>query len=106
MQAAEVAVQILQMERSALDRWGKGDPDGFLEICDREVVYFDPFLPRRIDGLEALRQYYSQLRGKIWIDSDEIVDAKVQVRGETAVLTYRFVSRGGGGEMRWNATEV
>ena len=102
----EVSAQILAMEQAALDRWGRGDPDGFLEISAPDVVYFDPFLPQRIDGLDALRQYYSELRGKIFIDSYEIVASEVQVRGEIALLTYCLVSRGGGDEMRWNTTEV
>jgi ketosteroid isomerase-like protein len=94
------------MERAALDRWGRGDPDGFLEISASEVVYFDPFLPQRIDGLSTLRKYYAELRGKIHIDSYEIVDPHVQVHGDVAILTFGFVSRGGGDEMRWNTTEV
>jgi ketosteroid isomerase-like protein len=94
------------MERAALDRWGRGDPDGFLEISAPDVAYFDPFLPERIDGLSALRKYYAELRGQIFIDSYEIVDPEVKVRGEIAILTYCFVSRGGGDEMRWNTTEV
>jgi ketosteroid isomerase-like protein len=102
----ELSAQILEMERAALDRWGRGDPDGFLEISAPEVVYFDPFLPQRIDGLHALRQYYGELRGKIFIDSYEIVAPEVQVLGEAALLTYGLVSRGGGDEMRWNTTEV
>ena len=106
MAMEDVSAQILSLERSALNRWGKGDPDGFLEISDPEVVYFDPFQPRRIDGLSALRQLYDELRGTIRIDSAEIVDPEVQVHGEVAVLTFRFVSRGSESEMHWNSTEV
>jgi len=106
MPVDDVSFEIVNMERAALDRWGQGDPDGFLEISAPEVVYFDPFLPQRIDGLPALRKYYAGLRGQIHIDSYEIVDPEVQVRGEIAILTFCFVSRGGGDEMRWNATEV
>jgi ketosteroid isomerase-like protein len=102
----EVSAQILAMERTALDRWGRGDPDGFLEISAQDVVYFDPFLSQRIDGLDTLRQYYSELRGTISVDSYEIVNPEVQVHGEIALLTYCLVSRGGGDEMRWNTTEV
>ena len=47
---------IIQMERAALDRWGRGDPSGFLEISAPDVVYFDPFQGRRIDGREAPAQ--------------------------------------------------
>lgn len=106
MPVDEVSLQIINMERAALDRWGCGDPDGFLEISAPDVAYFDPFLPARMDGLSALRKYYAELRGKIFIDSYEIVDPEVKVRGEIAILTFCFVSRGGGEEMRWNTTEV
>lgn len=34
---------IIGLEKAALTRWGKGDPDGFLEISAPDVVYFDPF---------------------------------------------------------------
>jgi ketosteroid isomerase-like protein len=106
MPVDDVSLQIINMERAALDRWGRGDPGGFLEISAPDVVYFDPFLPQRIHGLGALRKYYGELRGKIFIDSYEIADPIVQMHGEVAVFTYGFVSRGGGDEMRWNATEV
>jgi ketosteroid isomerase-like protein len=102
----DVAQEILALERAALDRWGKGDPDGYLEISDPDVVYFDPFQPRRVDGLAALSAMYGELRGKIRIDRDEIVDPTVQVYGEVAVLTFRFNSQCGESQMRWNATEV
>ena len=107
MPVDEVSLEIINMERAALDRWGRGDPDGFLEISAAEVTYFDPFLPEAIHGLKALRQYYAQLRGKIFVESDEMIDPKVQLGGETAILSYRYASRGrSGDEMRWNATEV
>ena len=106
MATEDLAVHILALERAALERWGKGDPDGFLEISDPDVLYFDPFQPRRIDGLAALRQIYGELRGRIRIDSAEIIDPKVQVLGDSAVLTFRFISRGSENELRWNATEI
>src|SRR5512147_2730445 len=34
--------QILALERRALDRWGKGDPGGFLELYAADITYFDP----------------------------------------------------------------
>jgi ketosteroid isomerase-like protein len=102
----DAAATILALERAALDRWGKGDPDGFLEITDPEVVYFDPFQPRRVNGIEQLRKLYDEARGKIRIDRYEIIDPKVQIAGELALLTFNFVSHGSEGEMRWNTTEV
>jgi len=102
----QIAAQILAMERAALDRWGKGDPSGFLEISDSEVVYFDPFVERRIDGKKALAELYEPIRGKVRIDRDEIINPKVQLCGEAAVLTFNYVSYSGETPMRWNCTEV
>ncbi len=100
------ATTILALERGALDRWGRGDPDGFLEISDPDVMYFDPFVPGRLDGRPALEELYATLRGKIHIDHYEMINPKVQVFGETAVLTFNFVSHRSEGAMHWNTTEV
>jgi ketosteroid isomerase-like protein len=98
--------QILALERAALDRWGKGDPDGYLEINAPEVSYFDPFLERRLDGLAALTSWYESIRGKIKIDRDEIINPRIQLIGDAAVLTMQYVSQGSEGAMHWNCSEV
>ena len=102
----DAASTIIAMEQAALDRWGKGDPSGFLEISAPDVVYFDPFLERRLDDLEALTSYYEGIRGKIQIDRYELIDPKVQLCGDVAVLTFNYVSYGGETKNRWNCTEV
>jgi hypothetical protein len=102
----KIAGDVLALERAALDRWGKGDPDGYLEINAADVSYFDPFVERRVDGLPALTEWYAQVRGKIKIDRDQIVDPRVQVIGDAAILTFQFDSHGSEGVMHWNCTEV
>jgi hypothetical protein len=97
---------IIAMERAALDRWGKGDPSGFLEISDPGVVYFDPFVERRLDGLEALTSWYEGIRGQVRFDRHELLNPKVQVLGEAAVLTFNFVSWTDSKPDPWNCTEV
>jgi ketosteroid isomerase-like protein len=98
---------IVALECAALDRWCKGDPSGFLEICAADVVYFDPFLERRLDGLVALTGYYENLRGKISAERWELLNPLVQHSGNIAVLTFNFLSWGGTDDaMRWNCTEV
>ena len=103
----EDAAAVIALERAALARWLHGDPSGFLELSDDEVTYFDPFVERRIDGLEALRAYYEPLRGKIHADDFELIAPRVLTSGELAVLTFNFVSWARSGEtQRWNCTEV
>jgi hypothetical protein len=99
--------EVIALETAALKRWLAGDPSGFLEISDEDVVYFDPFLGRRLDGLPALTDYYGALRGKIRAPRFEIVNPKAQAFSDSVVLTFNFVSWSEGGEaMRWNCTEV
>ena len=102
----QAGVSVLALERSALDKWGKGDPDGYLAISATEVSYFDPIHPRRIDGHDALSDYYRPLRGLIKIERDEIVEPRVQTHGDVAILSFQFVSQGSEGAKKWNCTEV
>lgn len=100
---------VIDMEKAALARWCNGDPDGFLEISADDVVYFDPFLPVRLDGFAQLKAHYDGIRGQVFAPVYEMIDPHVQEIGtDVAVLTFRFISRGGneGPEMRWNCTEV
>ncbi len=101
-----IADELLKLERAALDRWGKGDPDGYLEISAPQATYFDPFVPRRLHGLPAIQAWLEQVRGKIKIDRDEIIEPLVQVIGDAAVLSFQFVSHGSEGAMHWNCSEV
>jgi uncharacterized protein (TIGR02246 family) len=106
------AEQILTLERAALDRWGAGDPGGYLDVYAEDVTYFDPVTAARIDGLEAMREYYRPWTGKIRVDRYEMRNPRVAVTGDMAVLTYNlinFVSDAVGAERllnRWNSTAV
>ena len=103
----DTAAQVIQLEEAALRRWCDGDPSGFLELSAEDVVYFDPFLDRRIDGLPALTEYYESLRGKVSAERFELINPRVQVVGDAAVLTFNFASYGSSGNAsRWNCTEV
>ena len=47
--------ELVALERSALDRWIKLDPQGYLDLQAPDVTYFDPFTERRVDGLDAMQ---------------------------------------------------
>jgi ketosteroid isomerase-like protein len=107
----DVAENIIAMERAALDRWGKGDPWGFTEISADEATYYDTETERRVDRLEALRKLYAPREGKIRIERYEMINPKVQMHGDTAVLTFNLIdyvptSEGSTREVYWNSTEV
>jgi len=102
---------IITLERSAIDRWGKGDPQGFLETYAPDVSYFDPSQEHRLDGLGAMKELLVPITGKIKIDRYEMINPKVQRRGDVAVLSYQVVnyarrSDGQSVTVRWNSTAV
>jgi ketosteroid isomerase-like protein len=105
-ESRQIAATIIAMEEAALERWGKGDPSGFLEISAPDVVYFDPSLDKRLDGLDALKELYESLRGKLSVDRYELLNPKVQLCGDCAILTFNYVGTSGGRTYRWNCTEV
>lgn len=104
--------ELMALESAAMERWRKGDPWGFTDISAPEVTYFDTGTPQRINGLDALKAEYATREGKIHYDVMEFLDPRVQVRGDVAVLVYRFFSThlnpDGSISRRtpWNCTEV
>ncbi len=105
--------EIIAMEKAALDVWGKGNPQGVLDIYAPEITYFDPFQEKRIDGIEAMKKIYAAIAGKFKIVRYDMIDPKVQWHGDVAVLTYNLVDDvlqqtdgPGSVRVRWNSTQV
>jgi len=98
--------KIIELERTALFRWIQGDPTGFLEISAPDVVYFDPFQERRLNGHEELSKLYLSLKGQVSADQFEMLDPVVQATNKMAVLTFNFQSSVGQNLQKWNCTEV
>ena len=103
---------VVAMEKAALDRWGKGDPQGYLDIMAGEVSYFDPTQEKRLDGLEAMKKMLAPITGKIRVSRFDMIDPKVQHHGDAALLTFNLVSHvtsSDGKERavaRWNSSEL
>lgn len=100
------AGRIIAMERAALDRWGKGDPQGYLDSYAADISYFDPQQDKRVDGLDAMKALLAPIARKVQIKRSEVVNPPAQIAGSVAVLTFQFVSEGNEGQKRWNCTEV
>jgi uncharacterized protein (TIGR02246 family) len=111
--APETAVADVEaMERTALDRWGRGDPQGYVSIMATDVTYFDPVQEKRLDGLEAMKKMLAPITGKVKVSRYDMIDPKVQRHGESALLTFNLVSYvtpADGRERavaRWNSSEL
>jgi ketosteroid isomerase-like protein len=111
-----VAEQIISLERSALDRWLRADPDGYLGLYADDATYFDPFREKRVDGLAELQTRMATMRGIALPFTEpryDMIDPLVDVDGNIAVLTFNLVNYGKPSDSaeervlaRWNATEV
>jgi uncharacterized protein (TIGR02246 family) len=112
----DVARHIISLERSALDRWIRGDPDGYLSLYANDATYFDPFREKRVDGLDELNARMAPMRGMTLPFTEpryEMIGPRVDVEGNVAVLSFNLVNYGkpsGSADervlARWNATEV
>src|SRR5512140_655759 len=103
---------ILTIEKQAMERWRNGDPMGFVEISDRDLISIDPGLAKPILGINEFTSSMKQLTGKIHYDGSEFIDPGLVIIGDAAVLSYNYcssvISSGQKvvSETRWNATEV
>jgi ketosteroid isomerase-like protein len=107
----DVEKTIIDKERQIMDEWGKGHTMVFPSNSSREITYFDPSLGKRLDGIRAFSELCKSVEGKFTIDKYEMVDPRVQVYGDVAVLTYNLVDyskKPDGAEQKffWNSTEV
>lgn len=104
------ANELIALERSAVDAWSRGDPLGYINICADDVTWFDfnPGPQPRIDGLEAVRNYVTPLASEVPPHTYELLDPKVQVYGDTAVLTFHWRGTTTDGQPlpEWKATSV
>jgi ketosteroid isomerase-like protein len=106
-----VAELIIAKEKMILDEWGKGHTMIFPQNSAAEITYFDPSLEKRIDGIQEFTELLKAIENKFTIEKYEMLDPKVQVHGEVAVLSYNLVDysknpEGVEQKFLWNSTEV
>jgi ketosteroid isomerase-like protein len=108
--AAQTSVSdvIIGLERAALDRWMQGDTSAYLALLAPDYTVFDPRLEARLTGRDAVQQFIERIRPKTPVPDYDIVNPVVQQMGDSAVLTFTFVSydQTRTPTSRWNFTEV
>jgi hypothetical protein len=102
---SDAAAEVIALERKVMDAWIQGNPDPLFAVADPGITYFHVMTDKRVDGLAALKALVEPYRGRPLFDSYEMVEPKVQVAGEVAVLTYILVQKNGGAASRWNGTQ-
>lgn len=99
----DISEIIISLEKTAL---AATDGMAFVELSDTDVVYFDPSLERKIEGLQQLRTHYENMGNMAPADSFNMIRPIVQITQNMAVLTFNLDSYEAGNVIKWNCTEV
>lgn len=105
----EIEDTILNKELQALNQWSAGNPAGYINNYANDATYYDDIASFvRLDSLPEIADYFRSLKGKIPQHSYRIIDPKVQVYNEIAILTlsYHATTNDGKALPPWKATSV
>ena len=102
--------EIIALERSALDKWAQSNTMGYVDISADDVTWFDftGVEQPRVEGRDAVKKFLTPLSGQIPLHTYEIVNPKVQVYENCAILTFHWkaVTKDGNPLPVWKATSV
>lgn len=102
-----LAQHIIGLEKAALDKWFKGDTSGYKELWSkRSFTYFDGVVAERIDDHATIVEFLKTIDGKLFADSYEFRNPRVQFGQDMAVLTYQLFSDTTLIDMEYNCIEI
>ena len=102
-----LAGHVIALEKSALDKFFKGDTSGYATIWSRRsFTYFDALVTERTDDHETVAKFLKSIEGKVFADSYEFRNPRVQAVKDMAVLTYQLFAKTNVIDMEYNVVEV
>lgn len=102
-----LAQHIIGLEQAALDKWFKGDTSGYEQFWSkRSFTYFDAVVTERIDDHAAIAEFLKTIDGKLFADSYDFRNPRVQIGEDMAVLTYQLFAKTTLIDMEYNCIEV
>lgn len=98
---------IIGLEKAALDKWFKGDTSGYDRLWSRRSFsYFDGVVTERVDSHAAIEEVLKNIEGKLFADSYDFRNPRVQFGTDMAVLTYQLYAQTTLIDMEYNCVEV
>ncbi|MCR4471796.1 MULTISPECIES: nuclear transport factor 2 family protein [unclassified Burkholderia] len=102
-----LAHHLIGLEKSALDKWFKGDTSGYKSLwSERSFTYFDAVVTERVDDYNVINEFLKSIDGKLFADSYELRSPRIQAAKDMAVLTYQLYSKTNLIDMEYNVVEV
>lgn len=102
-----LAEELIALERGALDKWFNGDTSGYAALWSRRsFTYFDGVVAERVENHETIESFLKMLEGKLFADSYDFRNPRVQAGNDMAVLTYQLFAKTTLLDMAYNCVEV
>lgn len=100
--------KIIDLERGALDKYYNGDMTGYYGLWSHDdFSYFDAGHAKRLDSFAEVREFLDgKVAGKMHADSYRFVSPRVQLHGDTGILTYQLFADTNFIDMKYNVVEV
>ncbi|MBT0722859.1 nuclear transport factor 2 family protein [Rosenbergiella sp. S61] len=103
----KLADHLIGLEKSALDKWFKGDTSGYESLwSERSFSYFDAVVTERVDDYETIKEFLKSIDGKLFADSYDFRHPRIQAVKDMAVLTYQLYAKTNLIDMEYNVIEV
>lgn len=103
----KLAQHIIGLEKAALDKWFKGDTSGYEQLWSkRSFTYFDAVVEKRVDDHATIAEFLKTIDGKLFADSYDFCNPRVQIGKDMAVLTYQLFAKTTLIDMEYNCIEV
>ncbi len=87
---SKVSQDVWHVVRELNRAWVEGRPEDLEEWFHEDMVIVAPDLRTRLDGREACVQSYVEFLDRGSVRGFEEIEPRVDVYGDTAVVTYRF----------------
>lgn len=101
--------EIMTHEHDMLKRWSAGDPLGFAESFHDDATLFrwhDVHTQARLDGIEEIQEYLLAWKGSIPAHEYKMIDPRIQIYGNVAIMTYEYHAILPDEKSVWKATDV
>lgn len=103
----KLAQHIIGLEKAALDKWFKGNTSGYEQLWSkRSFTYFDAVVEKRVDDHATVAEFLKTIDGKLFADSYDFRNPRVQIGKDMAVLTYQLFAHTTLIDMEYNCIEV
>lgn len=108
MDELATARHIVNLEKSALELWFNGQTSGYANLWSRaSFSYFDGVVSHRIDSYEQIEEVLKSIEGKLFApEGYRFEHPRVQLFGDTAILTYQLYAKTTLIDMPYNCIEV